>query len=93
MSGDPDVRKEYCMNKLFSVFKGMFAVVLHFAHGGLLAVGVMVCVFVGMRVSEAGLTPRMLPALPEFSLVNAIDPASGPDEVAADFIPARAGST
>jgi hypothetical protein len=81
------------MNKLFSVFKGMFAVVLHFAHGGLLAVGVMVCVFVGMRVSEAGLTPRMLPALPEFSLVNAIDPASGPEEVAADFIPARAGST
>jgi hypothetical protein len=78
------------MNKLFSVFKGTLAIVVHFAHGGLLAVGVMVSVFIGMRVSEAGLTPRIMPALPEFSLINAIEPASGSDPSTLDFILTRA---
>lgn len=71
------------MNKFLSVLKGAAAVVLHFAHGGLLAVGLMVSAFVVMRVAEAGLTPRMLPSLPEFSLLGAVSaPASeGADEV------------
>ena len=51
------------MNKLYSVFKGVLAIVVHFAHGGLLAVGVMVSVFIGLRVSEAGLTPQIMPSL------------------------------
>ncbi len=58
------------MNKVLLFFKGAFAIVVHFAHGGLLAIGVMVSVFVGLRVAEAGLTPRMLPSLPEFSLLG-----------------------
>lgn len=77
------------MNKVFSVFKGALAIVVHFAHGGLLAVGVMVSVFVGLRVSEAGLTPQIMPAMPEFSLINAIEPASGNSASSLDFILAR----
>jgi len=77
------------MNKLYPVFKGVFAIVVHFAHGGLLAVGVMVSVFIGMRVSEAGLTPRIMPSLPEFSLINAIEPASGNAPSSLDFIMTR----
>jgi hypothetical protein len=77
------------MNRFVSIFKGVMAVALHFAHGGLLAVGVMVSVFVGLRVAEAGLTPKMLPALPEFSLINAIEPGSGAEPASLDFVPAR----
>lgn len=71
------------MNKFLSVLKGAAAVMLHFAHGGLLAVGLMVSAFVVMRVAEAGLTPRMLPSLPEFSLLGAVGApaAEGSDEV------------
>lgn len=71
------------MNKFLSVLKGAAAVVLHFAHGGLLAVGLMVSAFVVLRVAEAGLTPRMLPSLPEFSLLGAVSApaADGADEV------------
>jgi len=71
------------MNKFLSVLKGAAAVVLHFAHGGLLAVGLMVSAFVVMRVAEAGLTPRMLPSLPEFSLLGAVSApaAEGADDV------------
>ena len=66
------------MNKFYSVLKGAMAVLVHFAHGGLLAVGLMVSVFVGLRVADAGLTPRLIPALPEISLFGA--PAVRDDE-------------
>ncbi len=56
------------MNKFYSVLKWATAIVVHFAHGGLLAVGLMVSVFVGLRVADAGLTPRLIPAVPEISL-------------------------
>jgi soluble lytic murein transglycosylase-like protein len=56
------------MNKFYSVLKGATAIVVHFAHGGLLAVGLMVSVFVGLRVADAGLTPRLIPAVPEITL-------------------------
>lgn len=59
------------MNKFYSVLKGAMAIVVHFAHGGLLAIGLMVSVFVGLRIADAGLTPRLIPALPEISLFGA----------------------
>jgi len=40
---------------------------------------VMVSVFVVLRVAEAGLTPRMLPALPEFSLLASVQQVSADD--------------
>ncbi|WP_026224654.1 transglycosylase SLT domain-containing protein [Methyloversatilis thermotolerans] len=64
------------MKKCLSVLKGTAAVVLHFAHGGLLAVGVMVSVFVAMRVAEVGLTPKMVPALPGISLLGSAQAVS-----------------
>ncbi|WP_374338302.1 transglycosylase SLT domain-containing protein [Methyloversatilis sp.] len=76
------------MNKFFVVLRGAVAVVLHFAHGGLLAVGVMVSVFVALRVAEAGLTPRMLPALPEFSLIGSVQAVSAGVEAVPTDVPA-----
>lgn len=77
------------MNKVLSVLKGAAAVVLHFAHGGLLAVGVMVSVFVVLRIAEAGLTPRMLPALPEISLLGSVQQVSAEASLLSD-LPATA---
>lgn len=69
--------------KCLSIFKGAAAIALHFAHGGLLAVGVMVSVFVCVRVADAGLTPRMLPVLPELTLLA--NTGSGPEALPASF--------
>lgn len=79
------------MNRLISVLKAATTIVVHFAHGGLLAVGVMVSVFVGLRVAEAGLTPRMLPALPEFSLLGSAEPRAVQVPAAFDLPPERTG--
>lgn len=76
------------MNKVFSVLKGTAAIVLHFAHGGLLAVGLMVSVFVVLRVAEAGLTPRMLPSLPEFSLLGGTQHVSADADLQMPDLPA-----
>ncbi|MCP2937752.1 hypothetical protein NK983_34150, partial [Salmonella enterica subsp. enterica serovar Typhimurium] len=61
---------------------------LHFAHGGLLAVGLMVSVFVVLRVAEAGLTPRMLPSLPEFSLLGSAQQVSADTDLQMPDLPA-----
>lgn len=79
------------MNKVISVLKGAAAVVLHFAHGGLLAIGVMVSVFVAMRIAEVGLTPKMVPALPGISLLGSAQTVSL-DESLSDLPSTASGS-
>lgn len=65
------------MNKFVSVFKHCCLIVVHFAHGGLLVAGLLVTGFFALRVADVGLSSRLLPALPEFSLMASV-PASAP---------------